>query len=214
MTIYPPVRDEMIRLLSVSRLEPYRQACSGDVKAALALYRWNLELSSALFGSIHYFEVALRNTIDAQLTKDYGQATAWFDRTPALLNSGGQKKVREAKNRISRAGHLVTAGRVVAELELGFWWTVLSSDYNRSLWAPSLKFAFVNARRERLHSEIDEIRKVRNRIAHHEPLFTRSIEADYERLLATAERIDTRLAWWIDATSDVSNVLLRRPSAP
>lgn len=211
MSIYPPVRDEMIRLMSVTRLQTYGDACGGDVKAALALYQWNLELAAALFTSIHYFELALRNTIDTQLQAGLGtDSNAWFDERTDLLAPGTIQKINQAKRRITDAAKAPTHGRIVAELELGFWWTLLSDQYNRTLW-PVARNGFGSVRRQRLHGEIDNIRRLRNRIAHHEPLFHRDIVDDYTRLLSTAERIHPHLAWWIDATSTVSSVLDRRP---
>ncbi len=211
MSIYPPVRDEMIRLLSPPRLSTYEQACGQDMKSALALYQWNLEVSSSLFGSIHYFEVALRNTMHQQLTKSLGDgSTPWYD-VPGVLNDGGSRTVRRAKSTVAAADHEVTDGRVVAELGLGFWWSLLAEGYNRTLWQPSLQHAFVGARRATLHANINEIRLLRNRIAHHEPLLKHDLQAEYVRLLATAERISPRLAWWIDATSTLSVALDGRP---
>lgn len=212
MTIYAPVRDEMIRLLSVPRLSTYSEACGGDITRAVDLYQWNLDASAALFTSIHYFEVALRNTIDVRLTKDFGADQPWFDNPSTQLSKGALSKVARARHSVASAGHGVSHGRVVAELTLGFWWTLLADDYNRSLWQPSLHQAFPSARRTRLHSEIDRIRRLRNRIAHHEPLITHDIAAEYNVVLRTAEQIDLRLAWWIDATSRVGAVLDRRPT--
>lgn len=213
MSIYPPVRDEMIRLLSVPRLSTYTRACDGDVKRALELYQWNLEISGTLFSSIHYFEVALRNSLDTQLTKTFASAqTAWYDQASIPLNDGGKKAVRRAKGEVARAGHEVTPGRVVAELSLGFWWSLLADGYNRSLWEPALKDGFRNARRATLHEQIDHIRRLRNRIAHHEPLIHHDLPAEYTRILQTAERVTSRLAWWIDATSSLSGILDRRPA--
>lgn len=211
MSIYQPVRDEMIRLLSVPRLSTYSAACGGDIKAAIDLYQWNLEVSSALFTAIHYFEVALRNTIDVRLTKDFGGSQSWFDAPEAPLSSGGKKKIKQAKRWVTEAGHEIRHGRVIAELSLGFWWTLFAESYNRTLWSPSLRHAFPSARRDRLHSEIDKIRLLRNRIAHHEPLIAHDLHAEYTRILQTAEQIDVRLAWWIDTTSRVGDTLDRRP---
>ena len=211
MSIYQPVRDEMIRLLSVPRLSTYTAACGGDIKAAIELYQWNLEVSSALFTAVHYFEVALRNTIDVRLAKDFGGSQSWFDAPATPLSSGAKAKVRQARGRVVEAGHQVTHGRVVAELSLGFWWTLFADSYNRTLWGPSLRQAFPHARRDRLHSEIDKVRLLRNRIAHHEPLIGHDLHAEYTRILQTAEQIDVRLAWWIDATSRFGAILDRRP---
>lgn len=201
----------MIRLMSAPRLQTYKIAGGGDMRTALALYQWNLQLAASLFTSIHFFELALRNTVDVKLQADLGTADApWFDARSDLLTPGTQGKIRQAKGRIHEAGKPETRGRVLAELEFGFWWALFSDQYNRSLW-PLLRTRFQPARRERLHAEIDNIRRLRNRIAHHEPLIHRNIEEDYSRLLSTAEYIHPHLAWWIDVTSTVSAVLDCRP---
>ena len=74
--MYPPVRRTMIGMLSAPRMSTYTRACGGDVEAAVELYRWNLDVSMALFESIHYLEVATRNRIDAALTELAGSAEA------------------------------------------------------------------------------------------------------------------------------------------
>jgi len=60
--MYPPVRRTMVGLLSAPRMSTYLGACNDDVEDAVELYRWNLDISMALFESIHYLEVATRNT--------------------------------------------------------------------------------------------------------------------------------------------------------
>lgn len=219
MSIYVPVKDSMIQLLSVPRLATYKTACNGDMKAALELYRWNLDTSMAFFESIHYFEVALRNVIDPALQKAaLDGSRSWFDDAPQVprpanspLTSKSQGKIKQAKNRILGAGHTESHGHIVAELELGFWWTLLSDEYNRSLWQPTLQNVFPLARRERLHSAIDRIRVLRNRIAHHEPLIHHNLVDDYNRLLKTASYIEPHLPWWIDSTSRLPMCLSRKP---
>lgn len=108
MSIYPPVRDEMIRLLSVPRLATYTAACDGDVKRALELYRWNLTVSTAFFESIHYFEVAFRNCVDgavaAWVATGEPEVTSWFDDSTVPLSEGAWRQVQQAKERIVDAG--------------------------------------------------------------------------------------------------------------
>ena len=68
MSIYPPVRRTMVGLLSQPRMSTYLGACAGDVSAAVDLYRWNMDVSMALFEAIHYLEVGVRNRADDALT--------------------------------------------------------------------------------------------------------------------------------------------------
>lgn len=54
-------------LLSTPRLTPYLELTNGNVKEALQLYRWNIELSGALYEAVHVVEVIIRNAVDEQL---------------------------------------------------------------------------------------------------------------------------------------------------
>ena len=51
----------------------YLEACGGDTRKAMTLYRYNLHLTQDVFTVISCFEVALRNAIDAQLTSILGE---------------------------------------------------------------------------------------------------------------------------------------------
>jgi hypothetical protein len=53
--------------LSAPRLTPYLSASGGNVKDALRLYQWNVEISGAFSECLHQFEVVLLNAIDEQL---------------------------------------------------------------------------------------------------------------------------------------------------
>ena len=216
MSIYPPVRDELARLLSQPRLAEYKQASGGKLDAALRLYTWNLDVSSAFFESIHCFEVALRNTMDHALDRwassDLGAVDPWYRSQTVPLTDPARKTVRTAVGRATDGGRRPELpGRVVAELGLGFWWSLLAPGYGRTLWLSCLRQAFPTARQQRLHGAVNDVRLLRNRIAHHEPIHPRPLERDYENLLATAEQVSPRLAWWIDTTSRVPQVLAQRP---
>ncbi len=124
MSTYPPVRDELARLLSRPRLDQYRLAVGGDLDDALRLYAWNLQVSGAFFESIHYLEVALRNVMDDTLTNwatgTLRAADPWY-RSPAVaLNPSSRKVVTTAINHATDGGRAELPGRVVAELGLGF----------------------------------------------------------------------------------------------
>ena len=216
MSIYPPVRDELARLLSQPRLAEYKSATGGKLDAALQLYTWNLSVSSAFFESIHYLEVALRNTMDEALSA-YTSTTLqppdpWYRNAGVPHSTPAKKTVATARKRATDDGQRPELpGRVVAELNLGFWWSLLADNYGRSLWGPCLRHAFPNARRAKLHTAVDHVRLLRNRIAHHEPIHLRPLQQDYRDLLGTAEQVSSRLAWWIDTTSRVPQLLDARP---
>lgn len=212
MSMYPPVRRTMVGLLSQPRMSTYLAACGQDVPAAVDLYRWNLDISMALFETTHYLEVGLRNRVDEALTALAGAGQDWLDAPPTVpLNAGTQGVIRTARSHASRAGHVPTHGHVIAELTFGFWPYMFAANYNRTLWRPALKDAFPAATRVQMHDNLTEISAFRNRLAHHEPIFALDLPAKYELVLATAELVDSRLGWWIDATSRVDAVLRARP---
>lgn len=233
MSIYPPVRDNLIRLLSTPRLSTYSNACGGNVASGLELYRWNLDVSMAFFESIHYFEVALRNSIDSAMTKWFESAYPapmgegvlhWFEPdktysglpTPADLSGlevVSQKKVRAARHNAGKRNSPVLPGHVVAELTMGFWQYLIRQTGTNQIWRNALKNAFVpTTKQKRLESTVQQLVDLRNRIAHHEPIFLLDLSAEYTNLIHTAEAVSSGLGWWIDSTSRVETVLRRRPS--
>lgn len=169
----------------------------------------------AYFESIHYFEIALRNVMDEALTAyatTLGCTSEWYSDPMVPLSTESRQKVHQAIRRSTDDDRLPQVhGRVIAELSLGFWWSLLADPYNGTLWKGCLQNAFPKARRRRLHDAIERILKLRNRIAHHEPIHARDLSADYAALLRTSEYVSPRLGWWIDSTTRVPAVLEARP---
>ena len=64
--------SEFEDIFSAKRMQKYVQACGGDTKRAMTLYRYNLKLSQEMFTLVSCFEVALRNRIDKQMTAHLG----------------------------------------------------------------------------------------------------------------------------------------------
>lgn len=212
MSMYPPVRRTMVGLLSAPRMSTYLSACGSDVERAVELYRWNLDISMALFESIHYLEVAARNRIDGALTALAGPGYDWLDAPPNVpLNAGTQQRIGLARSYAGRNGRTPTHGHVIAEITFGFWPYLFASNYNSTLWAPALKAAFPAATRADLQNRLKNVADLRNRIGHHEPLIALDTASEYEHVLELAELVEPRLGWWIDSTSRVAAVNKQRP---
>lgn len=202
--------------LSPGRLAPYVRAAG--VSDALDLYHWNCQASSALFELVGWFEVAWRNVVDSAVTsrRPAGQPHWLFD--PAfLLRPATRAKVQQAIRNVQRGGlgH-PSPGQVVAELTLGFW-RFTTNGYRNTMWAPYLKSVFPHAPRRPEQRDIDarllEIIRIRNRIAHHEPVFSRPAELRQRvtDLLQLGEWINPQAAnWWRQHTT-IGEVLDRHP---
>jgi hypothetical protein len=168
---------DLEQMVSPARLRRYRPAGTSDLDA-VANYLWNVSLAESLYCSINAVEIALRNTMHDALTQRFGTAN-WYDRH-GLLEPEQRKQVANVKQRIQTRGDTVTPDRVVSELTLGFWVTILSRNYATRLWQgypPSaLRMAFPRVpKRQRQRATIQQhynaIRELRNRVFHHEPLF-------------------------------------------
>jgi hypothetical protein len=82
---------------------------------------------------------------------------------------------------------------VVAELNFGFWTSLLSSGYEASLWRPNnarlLKDTFQHIphplrRRNLIYARYNHLRELRNRIFHHESIWNRpTLFHDYQQIL-------------------------------
>lgn len=206
--------SEITRLLSSPRCTKYL-AAAGSFEDAIMLYEWNVRISSAFFESMHYFEISLRNIMHDALSIHSDQldssGTPWYRHPGIALEPRTRKVVDAAVWRATRGGVSEREGKVVAELGLGFWSKLLSDTYNRTLWEPCLGKAFPNARRRRLHRSVEDIARLRNRIAHHEPIHQRPLLLDFSALLGASKVIAPGLETWIEETSRVRVLLMDRP---
>lgn len=206
------------RCLSGDRFGTYEQASGGDARLAAKLYSWNTAASAALFGPLHWLEVALRNAMHEQLADRFG--ADWYDQLDDRLSAGCLGRLSDARHRLRPQDAPATAGRLVAALPFGFWVSLLGrggklengnrANYEMALWRPCLRRAFVSSEpmtRRHVHSELDDLRKLRNRIAHHEPIFRRDLASDYARILDALGWISPEVAAWVQQQSRVEEVL-------
>jgi len=199
----------MRSLLSPERIAPYLAAVEGGWDEALLLYDWNASISAAFFESLHYLEVGLRNALDLAATEHLGPTWLTGDHH---LSHRSRRVVAVARDRAG--GAAARHGKVLAELPFGFWWSLLADEYNRRLWAPALRHAFDGpVRRRTLHAELDEMRRLRNRIAHHEPIHARDLAADHHRLVDVSGRVAQALGDHVATTSRVPMLLQAAPIA-
>ena len=210
--LYDTASVEALELaISAERLHPYIIRAGGSRVKAILLYERNVALSEALYGVTQGIEIALRNVLHSRLSSSpYGPM--WFDAAP--LESPQAAMVIEAKAKLSRDGRGLTPGALVAELSFGFWTALLAKSYEKLLWVPHLHKAFphaVNKSRFDIHEQLAEIRLLRNRIAHYEPILKLDLPKYYARTLKALEWICPVSAKWIRATNCFPHRLHEKP---
>lgn len=190
--------------LSEPRYARFLEAGGGMHGRASELYELHTALSVELWGLLRGFEVLLRNSIDAALGD--GQPQTPIEGTWMLdfgvLHPEGVKQVIVAIQRLER-GKAITRGRVVAGLSFSFWSDLFGRRYE-DLWRRHLRHAFPRASvtRKALSVRLQQLRRLRNRIAHHDSLLDQNLVARIDDMLAIAAWIDPEAREWLSGQSN------------
>lgn len=179
--------DWALHVLSVDRLSYYLAVENGDLSKAVAKYKENLDWSSDLYQWLAFAEITLRNALVASLLpkdnngEDFNPFLGiWQDLRPEE-----RADYDKAAERVISKSHVTTPGRIIAELNFGFWKYLLAADYEHSLWIRHFRHAFVALERKDRHivySAVDKVNQLRNKVAHHERLIGVDLELEIRSL--------------------------------
>ena len=215
----PPSDEVAIRAaLSIPRTDTYVRATAGDTARAVSLYGWNARVSAALMLPAHFAEVTTRNAVSEALTTVYGANWPWNSTFVNSLPTPGGRTFKPRRELQAVAAREPTTGKVIAELKFAFWQHMFTSRYDVRLWAPHIMTLFPHAAgltvpvlRARIHDDLDTIRALRNRIAHHEPVITRNLGDDLACMLDLVELRSPPTATWVRSMEQVTAILPTRP---
>jgi hypothetical protein len=207
--------------LSAARMATYEAAASvteDDDPAALALYAWNAQVSAALLAPLHICEVVVRNAVSDALETVYGPRWPWspgFEQSLTAPNIGysPRKDLQNVRRRQA------STGKVIPELKFVFWQKMFTSRHDRRVWnthlmrvLPNLDRATpVGQLRQDIYNNLEEIRKLRNRIAHHEPIFRRSLPDDLQSIVDLIELRCKVTAAWMMSNQHATEIIAQRP---
>ncbi|SDN24752.1 hypothetical protein [Vreelandella arcis] len=207
--------------LTPARMSTYEKAANsreGDDPSALNLYVWNAQLSGAFMAPLHICEVVVRNAISDALEEKYGQRWPWSSGFEQSLPSPpvGYNPRQDLFN-ARRGAH--TAGKVIPELKFAFWQRMFTRRHDHRLWNAHLTRILpvldatksVQELRQDLYEDLEAIRRLRNRIAHHEPIFNRNLAEDFERISRLIAYRSTITANWMEAHQQVRALLATGP---
>ena len=184
---------ELRTALSEPRLTKYENWVDGDREQAMKLYTLNVAISEALYTPLHILEIALRNAIHDRLTDIHGQA--WFSNQTVISDPYQQQKIADV---IQKFGGPASDGKIVAELTFGFWTALFGRRY-AYLWGRDLYPIFDAGRplqRREVARRLNDIRHLRNRIAHHETVIQFDLQETYEQMCEiTGWLSPAALAW-------------------
>jgi hypothetical protein len=182
-----------------------------EVLPGLPLWKaavWNQAVSASLLEDLSHIELALRNLLDQELTKQHlqaGRSGTWLSNASSLIWLKGSddlvRRIQAAAGQVnSKRGY--THEHHLAELPLGFW-TSLLGKRNLALNI-NLRNAFQSSRGRDLRvfgDRLARLNTLRNRLAHHHRILHRDLAKDFELLLSIANSLDPELSSYVVSSS-------------
>lgn len=177
--------------ISQSRLSTYKNHGTGlSNKEAVINYVLNAKISENFYFLLQNLEVSLRNAIYDSFKTHYPTSNFFYlHETDSRNRYRGrrEKHSRECWKMICAANYKVSSrttvndGKMIAELNFGFWTKILLSTDTKytNMWRKIFNDVFPNysiihsVDRDKIFvgTVIDQIRDFRNRIFHYEPVF-------------------------------------------
>ena len=182
------------------RLSAYLEATQSDVEA-LALYELNARLSNCLHEVIGGLEVVLRNAVSESI-KDHYQRDDWYRARAftSLLAPERRQNLRDVRARLKAQRQEERSGRVVAGLTFHFWVAMHENKYRDTIWTPFLRKLWPDGENiKRVHKDLLKTRDLRNRIAHHEPIFADRWRRRSETIWLRLEQLSSSKHAWFEA---------------
>ncbi|WP_204165074.1 hypothetical protein [Rhodococcus oxybenzonivorans] len=197
--------------------------------AALRLYRWNAEIAAALWTVMHVFEVTVRNAVSDAVTQVHGpnwthDASFHAKLPPAPRDRSTNRPAgygaREDLQKQSRLHP--TPGKVIPELKMAFWEKMFTQRHDADFWNSYLCTVFPNVdsaepirdHRNALRTRYERVRRIRNRMGHHEPISDTSrfdLSQCYTGMMEVLSWRSSEIHAWVADVENVQEVLLRRP---
>jgi len=205
---------QVMGTLTQPRLSKYLHVTGNNAQQALRLYILNAKVSAALMTDLHYLEVALRNKFDRELASRFGPE--WFKeaRFLALVDGRCHAILLKAQKDAAKHWHKVQPlppGKVVAELTFGFWLQLTDRRLEHPLWVPCLHKAFAPRkapRRAVFNQGLEKLRQLRNRVAHHEPIFQLDLQDACNRIFEVVHSLCPATALVMSRGSNVKRQVM------
>jgi hypothetical protein len=200
--------EALEKTLTRERLSKYLEVAHQDLDKAIGLYEKNTRISEAFYTPLQCLEVCLRNSLNAQLANRFGDE--WFRDPQVSLNNDSTRMIFDAVEELKRDRRETSPGKVIAELKFSFWVGLIGPQYDATIWRTCLYKAFLpggGKPRKVVHSRLNALRRFRNRIAHHEPIFHKPIKVTHIEILETIGWMCKHTAAWAEHHSRFDDVV-------
>ncbi len=161
-----------------------------DKTRAVDLYRLNILICEELYAFISCIEICLRNQVHQKMievknSEEWYNSINWLEKHSSSLVDAKKVKYK---------GEAPSANDVISRLSFGFWCHIFDASYEQSLWIPGLRLIFPNyvgkPNRKHISKAFNSLLKIRNRIAHFEPVIK-----DEKELLKNYNQMVEAMNW-------------------
>ena len=193
MTINKEELEKYVNTISIERLLSFKQDDNDTIDSLITRYKANIRISQALYPELSILEVTLRNAINSTFCKNI--SPTWLEdeiQQQKILSDQEHIKLLRVYNETMNEykQREFTIGKVIANLNFGFWTGLCSKRYSTKIWHKRECFrgVFINCpgtaqQINMLSKKLTSIRKLRNRIFHYEPILTKSLLNKYNEIL-------------------------------
>ena len=202
------------KIISKERLEPYLYYHKNDLSKAIAQYKSNILISESFYPLLAVLEIGIRNSIDYQLTKRFNDKE-WYDNKEfvKIATRFQIDRLSHARTNIYSEKKVITPGRIISELSFGFWTSLFDTKFEMTLWK-NLRLSFPSCpknirKRKTMSSKFNRIRKLRNRIFHHEAITwnLNVLNLYKDEIIQGIEWLDKDLLEWIVELNHVEETI-------
>lgn len=198
------------RVISIERLEPYLRHHGNNLDKAILHYKSNIAVSESFYPLLAVLEIGVRNCMDYQLSKRFDDKY-WFENYEFIKIASRYQidQIATARSNILAQKKIITSGKMIAELSFGFWTSLLDVKFEMTLWK-SLRLSFSNCpkqirKRKTMSAKFNGIRKLRNRIFHHEAIAwdLNALDTYKNEILEGIEWLDKGMLEWVGELNHV-----------
>jgi hypothetical protein len=165
-------------------------------------------LAEAFYTALQALEICFRNTIAGQLGTRFG--TDWFQNGRPSFRNDAVRSIADAANNLRLSRKPVAVDPLIAELSFGFWVSLLGPRYDATLWRQTLYAGFSRSSkpisRSIVHGRFNALRRFRNRVAHHEPIFHDDLQLRHDEIIDAIAWMSDETAKWAAGCSRFSDV--------
>ena len=202
------------RIISNDRLQPYLTHHKDNQEKAIQHYKSNILVSEAFYPLLSILEIGLRNSIDYQLIIRFNDKN-WFENREFIKIASRFQidRISDARSNILSEKKEITSGRIISELSFGFCTLLVDTKFEMTLWK-TLRLAFPNCpkeirKRRTMSSKFNSVRKLRNRIFHHEAItWNLDVIQEYEKeILEALDWLNKDLVNWMEGLNHLDSVI-------